>query len=58
MISANRRTFAKSLGGTLAVPFLESTAIANQAGQLPPTRFLVLGKTASFSESFPSPGWN
>lgn len=38
-MKTDRRKFIKGLGGTLALPLLESTAIA---GQAPPTRLLVV----------------
>ncbi|MEM7143808.1 MAG: DUF1552 domain-containing protein [Verrucomicrobiota bacterium] len=39
-MNIDRRHFLKGLGGSLALPFLESTALA---GQTTPTRFLVVG---------------
>ncbi len=39
-MKANRRKFIKGLGGTLALPFLESECFA---GETAPTRFLVAG---------------
>jgi len=42
-MSANRRTFLKGIGGTLALPLLESLAVAGPNPVKTPTRFLVVG---------------
>ena len=42
-MSTNRRTFLKGVGGTIALPWLESLAAAAPAGGSPPMRFLVVG---------------
>ena len=39
-MNINRRTFLKGIGGALALPLLESLAMANEVA---PTRFLVVG---------------
>ena len=42
-MNPDRRMFLKGVGGTLALPLLESLSLAAPALATPPTRFLVVG---------------